>query len=241
MRIQKNIAYGHGHERQLLDVYFSDGETRAILVYFHGGGLEAGTKDDAIILSGLTEKGIALIAPGYRLYPNAHCPDFILDAAAAAAWAARFRDSHHPGKKLYLAGSSAGAYLAMMLCFDAKYLAVHGLTPDVFGGFIFDAGQPTVHFNVLREAGLDTQAVVVDERAPMYHVRRDCSYPPMLFLCAQMDIPGRYEQTLMMLSALKQSGYGDQVSFRHMEGFNHCEYNDKPVFQEILLQFMDAQ
>ncbi len=240
MRIEKDIVYGNGlEERQRLDLFLPDGEIQALLVYLHGGGMEAGSKEDVHFLFGLTDQGAALIVPNYRLYPHARYPEFIEDAASAAAWAAKLRDSQYPDRKLYLAGSSAGAYLAMMLCFDKRYLALHGLSPDVFAGYIFDAGQPTVHFNVLREAGLPQQAVVVDERAPMFHVRSECCYPPMLFLCAERDIPGRFEQTLLMLSVLKQSGHGEKTSFRYMEGYDHCAYDEKPIFRELILKFMN--
>jgi acetyl esterase/lipase len=239
MRIQKNIAYGNGlEERQTLDVILPDGEMHDLLVYFHGGGLEGGSKEEVNFLYGLADKGIGLIVPNYRLYPKVRYPEFILDAATASAWAVKFRDSHYPGSRLFLTGSSAGAYLAMMLCFDARYLAVHKIEPDVFAGFIFDAGQPTVHYHVLLEAGFPAQAVVVDERAPIFHVREEPSYPPMLFLCAEKDMPGRFEQTLLMLSVLKNFGHCDKVSFRHMEGYQHCEYDDKPVFQELILKFI---
>jgi acetyl esterase/lipase len=234
MHIQKNIAYGNvQEERQRLDVILPDREIRALLVYFHGGGLEGGSKEDVKFLYGLADQGIALIVPNYRLYKKARYPEFILDAAKAAAWAVRFRDGNHPGKKLFMAGSSAGAYLAMMLCFDPRYLAAHNIDPDGFAGYIFDAGQPTVHYHVLQEAGFPAQAVLVDERAPMYHVCAGRNYPPMLFLCAEKDMPGRYEQTLLMLSVLKNFGHEEKTSFRRMEGYEHCEYDDKPVFQEL--------
>lgn len=240
MQIQKNIIYGKGpEERHVLDVVLPDGDTSALLVYFHGGGLEGGSKEDVNFLYGLADKGTGLIVPSYRLYPKARYPEFILDAAAAAAWAAEYRDRHYPGKRLFLAGSSAGAYLAMMLLFDSRYLAAHGLDPDVFSGFIFDAGQPTVHFHVLTEAGFPAQAVLVDERAPMFHVSRERIYPPMLFLCAEKDMPGRYEQTLLMLSVLKNFGHGEKAAFRYMKGYEHCEYDDKPIFKELIGTFIN--
>lgn len=242
MQILKDISYGNQQiERQKLDVYLPEGEVKALLIYFHGGGLEMGSKEDVIFLAGLTEKGIGLIVPNYRLYPNARYPEFILDAAAAVKWAADYREEHHKGKRLFVAGSSAGAHLAMMLCFDEKYLQAYGLHPDAFDGYIFDAGQPTVHYNVLREAGMNPQMVAVDERAPMYHVRADRAYPSMLFLCAERDMPLRYEQTMLMLAALKQFGHGEKVSFQYMDGYDHCEYDDKPVFQELLIGIVEQQ
>ncbi len=242
MQSLKDISYGNGQiECRKLDVYLPDGEVIALLIYFHGGGLEMGSKEDVIFLAGLADRGIGLIVPNYRLYPNARYPEFILDAAAAVKWATDYREEHHKGKRLFVAGSSAGAYLAMMLCFDEQYLMAHNLQPDAFAGYIFDAGQPTVHYNVLREAGLSPQRVAVDERAPMYHVRVDRDYPPMLFLCAERDMPLRYEQTILMLGVLRQFGHGEKAEFRLMEGYDHCEYDDMPVFQELLMGFLEQQ
>jgi hypothetical protein len=51
-------------------------------------------------------------------------------------------------------------------------------------------------------------------------------------------MPGRYEQTLLMLSVLKNFGHEEKASFRRMEGYEHCEYDDKPVFQELLMKFI---
>ena len=55
-------------------------------------------------------------------------------------------------ENLYVGGSSAGAYIAMMLCFDPAYLKPYGVSN--IQGYLFDAGQPTVHFRVLKERGL---------------------------------------------------------------------------------------
>lgn len=38
-----------------------------------------------------------------------------------------------------------------------------------------------------------------------------------------------------MLSVLKSFGHGDKAAFRYMEGYEHCEYDDKPFFLELLL------
>ena len=38
-----------------------------------------------------------------------------------------------------------------MLCFDEKYLKAVGMLPTDIAGYIHDAGQPTSHFNVLKE------------------------------------------------------------------------------------------
>ena len=237
MNSVKNIAYGPLN-RQKLDVFYPEKSAGDLVIYLHGGGLESGSKDEANFLYGLADKGITVVIPNYRLYPEAKYPQFIEDAAAAAAWTAKNRSKYCREGRTYMVGSSAGAYLAMMLCFDPNFLGAYGLSREDFGGFLFDAGQPTVHFNVVRESGLPTQTVIVDERAPMFHVRESAQYPPMLFLCAQHDIPGRYEQTLLMLSVLKQFGHGGKAAFRYMKGYDHCQYDRMPVFSDIILDFI---
>ena len=58
----------------------------------------------------------------------------------------------------------------MMLCFDERYLKEVGILPTEIAGYIHDAGQPTAHFNVLKELGQDSRRLIVDETAPLYFV-----------------------------------------------------------------------
>jgi hypothetical protein len=128
----------------------------------------------------------------------------------------------------------------MMLCFDKKYLARHGADPDGIAGYVFDAGQPTVHFSVLREAGTDPRKVVIDERSPLYHICGERNYPPMLVLCAGHDMENRYEQTLLFVSTMRHFRH-DGVDFRLMEGYEHTGYTSLPVFRDLVVNFMSAR
>lgn len=65
-----------------------------------------------------------------------------------------------------MGGSSAGGYLSMMLCFDKKYYEAVGVSPSDISGCVHDAGQPTVHFKVLKERGIDSRRIIIDESAP---------------------------------------------------------------------------
>lgn len=106
-----------------LDIYLPDNEVKAIIIYFHGGGLEAGDKKDAAVFADyLADRGIALISPNYRMYPGAKYPEFIEDAALAVKWAFDHMPDYTPCRKFFIGGSSAGGYLSMMLCFDRQYL-----------------------------------------------------------------------------------------------------------------------
>lgn len=102
-----------------LNMYLPDvGTPFPVFIHFHGGGLENGSKDDVADLLDITSKGIALISVGYRKYPDAVYPEFIEDAAKAIAFIKEYDEKHNLFSSIYVGGTSAGAYLAMMNYFD---------------------------------------------------------------------------------------------------------------------------
>jgi len=244
MRKISDIAYGEA-ERQKLDLYLPDGDSFDLMVYFHGGGFKEGSKEKQTwIYEYLAEHGIAAAPINYRMYPNAKYPDFIEDCAAAVAFAKTEAAKYGNVKKIFAGGSSAGGYASMLLCFNYDLLGAHGISPEELGGFFHDAGQPTVHFNVLEEAGIDSRRVIVDERAPLYYIEGGKNYPPMQFIVSDEDIPSRYEQTMLVLSTLKHFGYPeDKVDLKIMHS-THTKYrgwmeNGESVYGKMIADFID--
>lgn len=211
MKITKDIDYTLSScEWNKLDLYLPDGECRALIVYFHGGGFVEGSRDLDLLphfAEDMTSAGIAVASAEYRMYPGAKYPDFIEDAAEAVAYAKYHLLPLAGCNKLFVVGTSAGAYLTMMLCFDEKWLGRFGLDANCVNGFIHDAGQPTTHFNVLKERGEDPSSVVIDEAAPIYHVSANADYPPMQIIVSDNDMTGRLEQTEALIKKLSECGY----------------------------------
>ncbi len=224
MKSEENISYGK-EPWQKLDIFLPESEKFEVFVYFHGGGLEAGDKESAKKWAEyMTKRNIAVVSAEYKKYPEAMYPEFIEDAAKAVAWVYNNINDFGTTDGIYVGGSSAGAYISMMLCFDKSYLAPYKIAPCDIDGFIHDAGQPTVHFNVLRERGLDTRRIIVDSAAPIYHVGTEESYPPMLFIVSENDMEVRYEQTLVMIAAMEHFGFSNPyVQLCIMQG-KHCSY-----------------
>lgn len=224
MKIYKDISYCNiGHERQVLDVYIPETDSFPVFVYFHGGGLEAGDKN-AKFIKDLVNKGVGVVSANYRMYPSAVYPEFVRDAAAAVAWTYKHINEYGNCTKYFVGGSSAGGYLSMMLCFNKAFLAPYKINPAQIDGFIHDAGQPTSHFNVLREKGVDSRRVIVDETAPLYYIGQEPEYAPMHFIVSDHDMENRYEQTMLVLSTLKHFKYDQsKISLRVMNG-THCHY-----------------
>ncbi|MBE6935782.1 MAG: alpha/beta hydrolase [Ruminococcaceae bacterium] len=218
-----NLSYG-ADAAQVLDIHLPECAAFPVFLYFHGGGLEFGDKSEvSAMIDYLTAHGICVVSANYRMYPTAKYPEFIQDAAAAAAWVKAQIGGYGKCEGIFIGGSSAGGYLSQMLCFDGSYLAAHGLSAMDFAGFIHDAGQPTAHYNVLRERGIDSRRVIVDDTAPLFHVGRDAQYPPMLIIVSDGDLENRYEQTILLQSTLRHFGHGDQVTLQVMHG-GHCAY-----------------
>ena len=244
MEIITDIIYNeHG---QVLDVHTTDKDPDAVFVYFHGGGLEEGSKDANFKFAEyLTKHNVAVVDANYRMYPDAKYPDFIEDAADVVAWTFEHIKEYVNCDKIYVAGTSAGGYLTMMLCFDERYLEKRGINVNDIAGFVHDAGQPTVHFNVLREYGLDTRRVIIDERAPLYYIGANGNEaPPMFFFVSDNDMENRYEQIQLTLSTLRHFGYDmNKIYHRVMHG-RHCAYvsaideNGDSIFGKIVREFI---
>lgn len=244
MRTLSDICYNQ-NTQQCLDVHLPACDEFPVFLYFHGGGLETGDKSkQKILFEYMVSHGVAVVSANYRMYPDAKYPDFLVDAADAVAWV--FENIGNYGKinGIYVGGSSAGGYISQMLCFDKRWLANHGMKPTDIAGFVLDAGQPTCHFNVLRERGIDSRRVIVDDSAPMYHIGVDEQYAPMLVIVSDQDMQNRYEQTMLMLSTLKHFGHSEKVQLKVMNG-THCAYvnavdeNGDSVFGKLVLAFIN--
>ena len=246
MKTMLDISYGQD-PAQKLDLILPEAKTFPLFIYFHGGGLENGDKSGTNAMKKfLAAHGVAVVSANYRMYPAAHYPDFIEDAAAAIDWAFRHIGEYGQCQGVYVGGSSAGGYLSMMLCFDSRYLAKYGLENKI-AGYIHDAGQPTTHFNVLRERGIDSRRLIVDEAAPIYHVGVNESYPPMIFLVSDDDMKNRLEQTELVISTLKHFEYDQsKIEMRIMHG-KHCAHTDaldekgESIFGRIVYGFIAAR
>ena len=222
MREYKAIQYAP-YKETLLDICMPEGECTDLFIYLHGGGIEEGSRDQyPKIFETLADKGIGSVTVDYRMYPDAKYPEFVENCAAACAWVRDHIAEYGGCKRMFLGGSSAGGYLSMMLCFDKRWLNAVGMDPMDFAGYIHDAGQPTKHFNVLREHGQNTKKIIVDETAPLYFIGDAPEYPPMYFIVSDNDIKNRYEQTQLVLSTLRHFGYDQsKIKYTLMPG-KHC-------------------
>ncbi len=206
-------------ERCKLDVYYpKDTLNVPTVVWFHGGGLEFGSKH---IPEGLREKGIIVVSVNYRLHPKVKNPVYIEDAAAAVAWSIRNISNYNGNPdKVYLTGHSAGGYLASMVTMDKSYLEKHGIDGDRLAGSIPFSGHTITHFTVRKEKGIEGTRPIIDKYAPLFHVRKDS--PSMLLITGnrELELLGRYEENAYFYRMMKIMEHPD-IELMELDGYGH--------------------
>ena len=126
------IAYGPD-ERHRLDIYLPEqaASPMPVMVFLYGGGWNSGERSDyGFVGRAFAAQGFVTVVPDYRLVPQIRFPAFVDDGALALRWV---RDHIAPyggdPTGIALSGHSAGAYNAMMLSLDGRFLSRAGLPP----------------------------------------------------------------------------------------------------------------
>ena len=206
-------------ERCVLDIYYPRLlEGYPTVVWFHGGGLTGGNKE---IPQSLEEKELAVVAVNYRLYPEIKAPTYIEDAAAAVAWVfSNIAGFGGDPDLIFVSGHSAGGYLTSMVGLDQRWLQKHDIDANHIAGLIPLSGHTITHFTVREECGIEDTRPVVDELAPLYHVRDDA--PPLLLITGdrELEILGRYEENAYLMRMMHVVGHPDTRLFE-LDGYGH--------------------
>ncbi len=129
----------YNNNKDFLDIYMpEDIKNVPVIVYFHGGALLEGNKSwGKDIGYKVAESGIGLISVNYRLSPGFQHPTHLNDVAAATAWVINNIEAYGGNpQKVYVAGHSAGAYLAALLAIDFSVLQAQNIEQSKIKGAI---------------------------------------------------------------------------------------------------------
>lgn len=128
----RDIDYvGDGHPRHTLDLYLPEGKDaspRPLVVFIHGGGWSAGSKDGAQPLWGLIQgTPYAGASINYRLSEHAQFPAQIHDCKAAIRWLRGNSKKYNLNPDRICAfGMSAGGHLVSLLGVTGGIKALEG-------------------------------------------------------------------------------------------------------------------
>ena len=214
-----NKIDSYAKERLKLDIYYPEELNNCpVIVWFHGGGLEAGNKE---IPNRLKEKGYVVVGANYRLLPNVSINETLDDSAEAIAWVFRHVSEYNGDpNKIVVTGHSAGGYISMMLCLNKKWLSNYQIDADDVLMYVPFSGQAVTHYNVRKMQGLKPLQVTIDEYAPIYWVRKDC--PPFVLICGdrELELYGRYDENQYLARMMKLVGH-QQTFLYELDGHGH--------------------
>lgn len=206
-------------ERCKLDIYTPVGKNGfKTIVWFHGGGLEGGSKE---IRPELMNCGFAQVAPNYRLFPKGKCPDYTRDAAAAVAWTIKhIAEYGGDPAQVYVGGHSAGGYLTLMLALDKGYLAEYGIDADSIKGYFPVSGQCATHYTIRKERKISFTLPIVDNMAPLNNARKLGTNLTLITGERCLEQMSRYEENLYLKSVLEGVG-NKHIPIHELSGFDH--------------------
>lgn len=249
-----NIPYTETkNEKQTLDLFAPpNAKNLPILFWIHGGGWQAGNKEDVQIKpQAFTAKGFIFVSTNYRLIPAASIKEMAGDIAKSMRWVYDHAKEYGGDPSTFLVmGHSAGAQLAALLSTDDSYLKAEKLPLTIIKGCIPVDGDtydvPMQIAMVNERSAISYRKKFGDEKqqkelSPVTHVAKGKSIPPFLIL----HVAGHPEtggQSQRLVKELKAAGIA--AGAYPSEGKTHGSINtdlgkaeDKPTIE--LYSFFD--
>lgn len=229
--VERDLPYADaGGVSLALDLYRPEGRTEKlpVLLFLHGGGWMLGDKRDALPHEGRPahafqrgrrwpsmlpwlRRGVAVVAPRYRLSGEAPAPAALEDVQRALAWIARDGATHGlDASRIVAIGPSAGGHLALLL----------GLAPlpddaprpvgviDLYGpADVADLLPPSRNARPFARRWIPDgpgQDALARRVSPLAHVRAGA--PPVLIVHGDADDVVPYAHSVRLAEALRDAG-----------------------------------
>ncbi|WP_327526528.1 alpha/beta hydrolase [Bosea sp. (in: a-proteobacteria)] len=220
----RDVAYGP-HPRQRMDIYVPSGGGNAqkpVVFFIYGGSWANGAKETySFVGDALSARGFVTVIADYRLVPEVRFPVFIEDGALALRFVRdNIARSGGEPRALHVMGHSAGAYNAMMLTLDQRYLAAVGMrasdirsTVGLSGPYDFlpfDIDVTKAAFGAARDPA---------RTQPINFARRDA--PPIFLATGSEDTTVLPRNSERLAQALKSAG-AKSVSLKIYPGLGHA-------------------
>jgi len=204
-------------ERQTLDLFSPEsGKNLPIVFWIHGGGWQAGNKNDVQLKpQAFTEKGFLFISTNYRLIPTVNIHEMAGDVAKSIKWVYdHAKEYGGDPNTIFVMGHSAGAQLAALICTDDRYLKSEKLSfASIKGCVPVDGDTYDVPLQIAtveekratsykKKFGIESQQ---KDLSPVTHVAKDKGIPPFLILHVA-EHPETKGQSLRLVKALQDSG-----------------------------------
>lgn len=219
--VARGVAYGAG-PRQQLDVYAPRGAKgeAPVAVFFYGGSWDSGRRQDYNWVGrALASRGFVTVVADYGLYPEVKYPGFLEDGARAVRWAVDHAAGYGgDASRIVLVGHSAGAYNAVMLGLDGRYLSAAGVEPARVKAIAGLAGP----YDFLPIDDATTRRIFggasdLPSTQPLAFVTKRS--PPAFLATGARDGVVYPKNTIALAKKLREAGV--PVEERHYEGVEH--------------------
>ncbi len=214
--IARDISYAPGGTRHSLDVYVQRKPSgpRPVVVFIYGGTWITGSKEElGWVGVALARFGYVAVVPDYRIYPDGVWPRFLEDNAAALRWA-RDNAPRFGGdpSNLILIGPSAGAFNAVSLAVDRRWLSAKGMDPQRDLRAVVGLAGP---YEMIPDTDqLETVLGPANRAAKIHPITyADGRSPPLLLVLGDKDPQIRASDSEEL--AAKVRGYGGLAEVRH--------------------------
>ncbi len=206
--VADGIAFGT-HPRQTLDIYAPIAGLRPapVVMFIYGGSWNNGSRREyAFVGRALASRGYVTVVVDYRLVPEVLFPVFVEDNALALRW---IRDNIGPyggdARRIAIVGHSAGAYNAVMLGLDRRFLRNAGVN---FANIRAVAGLSGPYdflpFTSAAAEAAFSRWPKLTETQPINQVRADA--PPMFLASGDADTLVSVRNTRTMAARLRSVG-----------------------------------
>jgi acetyl esterase/lipase len=219
-------AVPFGDHGQTLDVWRpTHGEPdrpHPVLIFYYGGGWAKGDRASyAFAARAYAHAGFVVVVPDYRKVPNVRFPAFVQDSADAVKWT-RDNIAGYGGNpsRIAVAGHSAGAYNAIMLAMDPRWLTSVGVDPHIIKAAVGLCG-PYDFYPFDKKRSIDAFKGVANGPAtqPIHYAR--AGLPPMLLVTSTADTEVRPYNAVHLTKALER--VGAPVEMIEYQGLSHEE------------------
>jgi acetyl esterase/lipase len=218
--VVRDLAYGQA-ARQRLDLYVPDGlkGPAPVLLFFYGGNWQSGSKDMYLAFGeAFASEGFVVAVADYRLYPQVKYPAFLQDGARAFGFlenaVSRYGGDPH---RIFVSGHSAGAYNAIMLASDPRYLKEAGSDISHIRGAIGLAGP--YDFLPLQDPALIAMFGGRERKDTQPITYVDGRRPPMFLATGTDDDTVEPRNSTAMAARLKS--FGSPVEVKQYAGVGH--------------------
>jgi acetyl esterase/lipase len=215
------VAFG-AHPRQKLDVYAPAGGARPapVVMFIYGGSWNSGARADyAFAGRALASRGYVTVVVDYRLVPEVLFPVFIEDNALALRWITdNIRQYGGDPRRIAIVGHSAGAYNAVMLGLDRRFLRSAGVdSASVRAVAGLSGPYDFLPFTSAAAEAAFSRWPKLPETQPVNAVRSDA--PPLLLASGDADMLVSVRNTRTLATRLRS--VGASVEERIYPGVDH--------------------